>query len=261
MSADATRPSQHASSARVTAAIMQPYFFPYIGYFQLMAAADVFVVHDDVQYIKGGWINRNRILFNGEPHWIVLSVEADVHTRHVNQRRYVSDSAPFRKVVRQIQAAYRTAPRFHAVFPVIEEVLAFGDRNVAAFNFNLLRTLARWLGLRSRIVASSEIHKDEFLRGAPRIVVICAAVGATRYVNPIGGVTLYRSSEFAASGIDLRFLRPTPRVYSQFGPPHVPELSIIDVMMFNDMDTVQTMLGEFELLEPATALTAGSTDA
>jgi hypothetical protein len=118
--------------------IMQPYFFPYIGYFQLIAQSDVFVFYDDVQYIKGGWVNRNRILRNGEPCWLTLPVRKEAFRLAINQRSYELERATVGRVLRRIAAAYLKAPRFEVIFPCVEELVNFGDANVAAFNMNLI---------------------------------------------------------------------------------------------------------------------------
>jgi hypothetical protein len=237
--------------APLSAAIMQPYFFPYLGYFQLMAAVDVFVVHDDAQFIKGGWVNRNRILGADGPRWIVLPLEADNHTLGINRRRVVPGRTAFSKIVRQVEAAYRRAPYFDAVFPIVQAILSFDEHNLAAFNLNLLRTVAGRLGISSHILVSSELHKDDTLRGEERVIEICLNLGADRYINPIGGLELYQRPAFAARGIELALLRSTPRAYAQFRAAPVSGLSILDVMMFNDDSAIRTMLREFELIEPA----------
>lgn len=228
-------------------AIMQPYFFPYIGYFQLIAASDMFVIHDDVQYIKGGWINRNRILVNNQPAWIVLPVEAAIHSLAINQRRYVLNPSSLRKILRQIEGAYRCAPGFERVYETVNRILGFADSNVAAFNANLLRVLSSEMGIGTRMILSSEIQKDQNLRAQDRVLAICNATAAKRYINLPGGADLYEPEEFSRRGIELQFLRSRARPYQQFGAPHVSTLSILDVMMFNNAATVSSFLKEFEL--------------
>lgn len=231
--------------------IMQPYFFPYLGYFQLMAACDAFVLHDDVAYIKGGWINRNRILVNGAPTWIVLPVAAGGHTLHINERRYVSDQRPFRKVVRQVQSAYRGATHSAATLALFEEVLAFPERNVAAFNAHALRKVAHVLGLKCRILAATDLTGLGTLRGQDKVLAMCRALKATRYVNPIGGAELYHARDFAAHGIALSFLRSEPTPYVQFDHPHVPQLSIVDALMFNNPPALVDLMAQCTLLDPS----------
>ena len=175
------------SLPRMNVSIMQPYLFPYIGYFQLMASADVFVVHDDVQYIRGGWINRNRLLSGGEPRWVTLPVAAGAHRLNINQRGYAPGAEGPRQFLRRLEAGYRAAPNFAEVFELVRALLLHEDRNVAAFNTHALRGVAESVGITTPLVVSSEMTKDDSLRGEARVIAICEALGAERYVNPIGG--------------------------------------------------------------------------
>ena len=233
----------------MTVAVMQPYLFPYIGYFQLMASADSFVVHDDVQYIKGGWINRNRVLSSSGSSWVTLPVAAGPHRLNINQRCYVPGPKGPRQFLRRLEACYRPAPNFAEVYELVRALLLHEERNVAAFNTHALRAVAKRIGITTRIIVSSELTKDDCLRGEARVIAICEALGAERYVNPIGGTALYQQPRFAEHGLELAFLRPEPRGYRQFGSVRVPGLSIIDVLMFNDALTVREMLEEFTLVE------------
>lgn len=230
--------------------IMHPYFFPYIGYFQLIAQSDVFILFDDVQYINRGWVNRNRILRNGEPCWLTFPVRKGSSHLAINQRYYQLEQADVERILRRIEAAYRPAPHFATVFPFVEELMNFGDANVAAFNVNLIERIAARLGIRTRFVLSSAMVKDDSLAGQERVIDMCRRLGATRYVNPVGGARLYAAERFAASGMNLSFLQPAPAAYPQFGQPPVPDLSIIDVLMFNGDETVARLLHNYRLLTP-----------
>jgi hypothetical protein len=227
--------------------IMQPYFFPYIGYFQLIFQSEIFVVHDDVQYIKGGWVNRNRILRNGEPCWVTLPVRKGSSRLVINQRYYQLERTDVMRVLRRIEAAYRKAPHFDATFPLIEELLNFGNANVAAFNVNLIERIAARLAIRTRFVLSSAMVKNDVLAGQERVIDMCRRLGATHYVNPIGGVRLYRPDRFAAAGIELSFLQTVASPYPQFGQTPVPDLSIIDILMFNSDQSVARLLRKYRL--------------
>jgi hypothetical protein len=231
---------------RRTVAVMQPYFFPYIGYFQLMRACDVFVVLDDVQYMKGGWINRNRILLGGQPHWLTFPVVRDSVTLDINQRAYQSGEGERKRVLDAVENAYRRAPLFASAMDDVRAVMSYPDCNVAAFNTHLLRTLHRRLGLTCQILVSSELPKTGGLKGVERVIDLCLTLGATRYVNASGGVDLYDSDRFAREGLELSFIRARTVTYEQFRNPFVPFLSIIDVMMFNSPETVSVMLDEYD---------------
>ena len=181
--------------------IMQPYFFPYIGYFQLIKQADVFVFFDDVQYIQRGWINRNRILLEGALHWITLPICNGGRHLAINERHYKLDPVSSRKILPRIEAAYRKSPRFSEIFAVVKHIMNSGIRNVAEFNANLIQVVAADLGIRTRFALSAEIVNDKHLRGQARILEICRCLGATHYVNPSGGMPLYQAERFADQGM------------------------------------------------------------
>jgi hypothetical protein len=233
--------------------IMQPYFFPYLGYFQLIAQSGTFVFHDDVQYIKGGWINRNRILRDGAPAWITLPVLRDAHERAINQRTYQNTRANVDRTLRSIEGAYRKAPRFEEVRPLLVQIMSFEDANVAAFNINLVSRICRFLNIEVRLAASSEMVRDNPLIGQDRVIDLCRRVGGTRYVNPVGGMDLYQVEAFARADISLGFLEPRLRPYAQFGGAHVTALSIIDVLMFNSNAAIAEMLEDHRLSPPLRA--------
>jgi len=231
---------------------MQPYFFPYIGYFQLIAAVDVFVVYDDVQFIKNGWINRNRILLNNAASWITLPVERGHLQDNINQRHFVSYKQACVKIMNRLDAAYRKAPYFCEVKCLIESLLALEEDNVAGTLRRQVEQLSRHLGISTKFVGSAEIEKQDVgLNGQDRVIEICRAMKASEYYNSIGGLSLYDPSVFAQSGITLRFLQPQHRIYKQYDNPFVPNLSIIDVLMFNRPEQVGFMLQEFDLVDKA----------
>lgn len=229
-------------------AIMQPYFFPYIGYFQLIAASDVFVLHDDVQYIKGGWINRNRILLNGESRMITLPVQKDAYDLPINARKYVDDQQARKSIINLIKQAYVKAPCYRQVLPLLDELLMFRDRNVARFNENLIRCIANFIGLGCKIITSSGMEKDDSLAGESRVLDMCKLLDAKDYTNPIGGTGLYHQETFRKCGITLRFIEAQNERYTQYGDGWIPFLSIIDVLMFNSVDEVRLLLTKYRLL-------------
>ena len=231
-------------------ALMQPYFFPYIGYFQLIAAVDVFVVYDDVQFIKNGWINRNRVLLNNSSSWITLPVERGHLQDNINQRHFVGYKQACATIMNRLDAAYRKAPFFCEVKSLIESLFALEENNVASTLRRQLEQLSRHLGISTKFMDSTEIKKQDVgLDGQDRVIEICRAMKASEYYNSIGGIPLYDPSVFAQSGITLRFLQPRQRTYKQYDNPFVPNLSIIDVLMFNRLEQVGSMLREFDLVD------------
>jgi hypothetical protein len=231
-------------------AIMQPYFFPYLGYFQLVYAVDTFVIYDDVQYIKGGWINRNRILLDGRPHYLTLPIKKDSTYSNINQRELAAGAEEdMRGMLRLIEQAYRRAPFFGEVSCLLSRCFGCSERNLARFVVNCLEECFGYLGIGTRVLLSSQLAKNAEVRGEDRVIDVGRRVGATSYVNAIGGVEIYDRARFAASNIELWFLRTRDIQYRQFGRhPFVPSLSIIDVMMFNSKQEIAGLLDAYDLV-------------
>jgi hypothetical protein len=230
-------------------AVMQPYFFPYIGYFQLINAADEFVVYDAIEYTKKGWINRNRILTNGTDAYISLALMKASDSLFVNDRQ-LADTWPSerKKILNRITETYRRAPEFQAVYPKIEAWLETSERNLFKFLYELLMKLLDLLEIETRVHISSGIGFDNSLKGEEKVLAIAGALGAAEYINPIGGQALYSRDTFLENGIRLRFLQSEEIVYPQFGDEFVPNLSIIDVLMFNPLARVRDYLDEYRLI-------------
>jgi hypothetical protein len=229
--------------------IMQPYFFPYLGYFQLIALCDTFVIYDDVQYIKRGWINRNRILVNGEPFFVTLPVMKSAQTTAIREM-YFGESFEQDKsrILRTIQQEYARAPYFHSVLELLRQCFSCSNRNVAEFLTNCLCRCCNYLQIATPVVTSSPLRIDTETRGQDRIIAINKALRADHYINPIGGVELYNREQFDTEGLQLSFIRARETHYRQFSHVHVPFLSMIDVMMFNSVDDIQGLLQEYDLL-------------
>lgn len=227
-------------------AIMQPYFLPYIGYFQLISAVDNFIVYDRIKYTKKGWINRNRMLVNGSAAIFSLPLKKGSDTLDVVEREIANDFAPD-KLLAQFVGAYRRAPHFESTFELLTSVLMHGERNLFGFIQHSLTKVCAHLGVVTPILVSSSLPFDNALKAQDKVLALCRAAGARIYVNPIGGTELYAREAFAARGIELRFLRSRPLAYAQFSGPFIPWLSIVDVLMFNPLDRVQeTVARQFD---------------
>lgn len=223
---------------------MQPYLFPYLGYFQLIYAVDAFVVYDDVNFMKGGWLNRNYILAHRAPQLITLPLQGSSPNKFINQVKVGSN----RKILKSIRQCYSKAPHFNAAYPVLEDILKQTESNLAFFLFYQLRRICAYLGLDRRWVLSSELSKDSGLRGQDKVLSICKELNATHYVNAAGGKALYDESSFHAQNIQLSFIEPRAVEYKQFGDGFVPNLSIIDVLMFNDREECARLINEHDLV-------------
>lgn len=231
-----------------TVAIMQPYFLPYIGYWQLMNHVDAFVVYDDIQYTKKGWINRNRFLLNGRPETFYLPLKKDSDFQDVRERQ-LSDTFHEEKasLMRRLEAAYRAAPFFAHGRSLLADVLDCNDMNLFNFIYNSLEVAHARLGMTSRLIVSSDLGISRELSGQGRVIATCKVLGATDYINPIGGVSLYERDTFAAEGINLSFQSVRPYHYPQFGDDFVPDLSIIDVVMFLGLASTRSLIKEMDL--------------
>lgn len=230
-------------------AIMQPYLFPYLGYFQLIQSADVFVVHDDVQYIKGGWINRNRILVNDQAKYFTLSVRNDHFALPINRRCFVQDFIPAKQsVLRKIENAYRQTPYFSETISLVQKCFECAETNVSSFLTNALKMVCQHLGISTRFVLSSSLSIAPGLQGQERVIFINKLLKADTYINPIGGAELYSKEAFRRQGLALQFLKSQDILYPQFEEGFIPSLSIIDVLMFNPRVAVCKLLQQFDLL-------------
>ena len=228
-------------------AIMQPYFLPYIGYFQLINSVDEFIVYDNIQFSKKGWFHRNRFLQNGRDEYFTLPLKKDSDYLDVNQR-VLSDtwSSDRDKTLRKLKEAYKKAPFFEEMFPKVEEIFLYPEINLFEFILNSLRSVCEILDIKKPIIISSTLEMDHAQKGQAKVIAMCKALGATNYINPIGGLELYDNVEFQNHNLDLSFIKTKPIIYPQFNNVFVPWLSILDLLMFNTIDQIKTWLGEFE---------------
>lgn len=231
-----------------TIAIMQPYFLPYIGYFQLMAAVDKFVVLDDVNYINRGWINRNRLLLNGVAHTFTVPLRGASQNKLICEIELDDDQGWRVKLLRTIRQAYGKAPCYIQVSALLESLINYPSTRLDEFLLNSLREIVHYLSLEVEIVSSSRIYKNAHLKGEERILDICRQEQANIYINPVGGVDLYDRASFSKQDLSLYFLRSRPISYSQGKGEHVPWLSILDVLMFNEPSAVRRLLAEKDLV-------------
>ncbi len=232
---------------------MQPYLFPYLGYYQLARSADQFVFLDDVAYIKRGFINRNRILLGGQPFTFSIPVERASQNRRINEHHFTGEFDTF---LAQLRHAYRRAPFFGEVFALVEAVCRMPECNIALKNAAAIRAVFDYLQLPfssqfASMLPHTHTHTHTQARGEQRILDLCQYFGADTYHNAAGGQALYDGRRFARQGVSLRFLRNRFAVYEQGVGAFVPGLSIIDVLMHNERERVCEMLRDFDVLEAA----------
>ena len=228
--------------------VMQPYFLPYIGYFQLINAVDQFIIYDNIQYTKKGWINRNRILVNGRDEYITLPLKNDSDFLDVDQR-FLADTLEKDKIkiVRKINESYRNAPFYEQAYYLINDILNYKNFNLFEFIFNSIIKICDYLDIRTQIVRSSEINIDHGLKSEKKVISICNTFNSPTYINSIGGMGLYSKKEFEKNSIELFFLETQKTEYKQFDHDFVPWLSIIDVLMFNSKDQITHFLNNYKL--------------
>ena len=224
--------------------IMQPYFMPYLGYWQLMAAVDTYVVYDDVNYIKGGWVARNNILLNGQKHMFTITLNGASPNKLFNEITIKDD---FKKFSRLIESAYRKAPYYNDVVALLEKIYNYEDKSLGAFMLNSFQVILDYLGLKTKLILSSSLNKDNNLRGKDKVKSICRLLDADTYYNAIGGQELYEKDDFKNSGIELFFLKSELSKYNQFNNKFVEGLSIIDVLMFNSKKDIIELLEMYSL--------------
>jgi hypothetical protein len=229
-------------------AIMQPYFLPYIGYFQLMSAVDKLVLLDDVNFINGGWINRNRIALNGEPYWLTLPLAKASQNRLINEIEIMDDALWKRKTMRTVELSYRSAPFAPQILSLISDILKEARGSLSEFLFDQLRRVADYIGIETKIEASSTIYPKNGRSGQERILDICTREGASTYVNLPGGRSLYDARLFASTGIELLFLESNlPALTLRHGGSEGPSLSILDLLMLNPVAKIREATRTFRL--------------
>jgi hypothetical protein len=229
-------------------AIMQPYFFPYIGYFQLINSVDEFIVYDNIEFTKKGWINRNRILVNGVDCYISLPLKKDSDYLFVKER-FLADTWHIdrKKIINRIAESYRKAPFYKETYDILERCIMFEERNLFNFIFHSLQQLLNHLQIDTKITISSTIPINDELKSEEKVIAICNQQRAEVYINPIGGVVLYNKDRFVSQKIELKFQKSNYITYKQYDNQFVPWLSIIDVMMFNSKDEITFFLNDYTI--------------
>lgn len=230
--------------------ILQPYFAPYIGYFQLMKHCDCLVLFDDVQYTKNSWITRNRIQNRGKVVNISLSVRHSPSNSLIVDKQLAS-SFDGNQILRQLDDAYRKAKFYGDARNIIGSFLHFKTSSLFDYLSNSILVICQYLEIETNIVRSSATEVSKCHRGENRVIEICRTLGATRYINPIGGTSLYSLERFKESNLELVFLKSRLSPYSQGLPDFIPSLSIIDLMANCSREQLREAIeGDFDLVSP-----------
>ena len=227
---------------------MQPYIFPYIGYFQLINAVDKFVIYDDVNFINKGWINRNRTLNNGKDSLFTIPLKEASQNKLINEIDINWDIAWKSKFLKTLEQCYKKTPFYSEILPIIEQTLSIDNEPVSKVIEHNLRLICNYLDIKTEIISSSTIYKNTHLKAQERILDVCLQEKASQYINPIGGLELYDKDFFEIKGIQLNFIKSNPIEYPQFKNEFVPWLSMIDVLMFNSKEKIKEFLDNYELI-------------
>ncbi len=231
---------------------MQPYFLPYIGYFQLIKSVDIFVVYDDVNFIKQGWVNRNKILVGGKDFVFTIPLKeassfVTIRDTQVNASQFIKWRSKF---LRTVEHSYKKAPYFLNIYPIISSILHKDmGYSIADFAYESIKVFSNYLGLKTKFILSSEEYSEtkNFDR-EKRLYHIVHQNKSTHYINTEGGIKLYDKNSFALNGIKLDFIKSKYIIYKQYDNEFVPWISILDVLMFNSIEKVNEMLDQYELI-------------
>lgn len=230
--------------------MMQPYMFPYLGYFQLISAVDVFVLGDNLQYVKESWINRNRILMEGKDKLISFPLKKGAHRSKINERVFSDNfSDEIDKLLRVLYSAYSKAPCYKKIIPFLEDLLRYPEPNLAKYAEHSIRGICNYLNITTPIVVASDLSIDEVIDKQDRVIKTAKKLNGDVYINLIGGVELYDFDRFAENELKLKFHQMNSLAYPQFENDFVSLLSIIDVLMFNDVAETRKLLACYSLLD------------
>lgn len=225
--------------------VMQPYLFPYLGYYQLVNCVDSFVLYDDVNYIKGGYINRNTILSNGKKQRFTLPVMKASSNQKIKNLLFTSNTE---KLLKSIEHAYRKSNNFDTVYFLIKKVVESSDRSISEVCRKSISMVFDYLEIDKNLVKSSFLKYDRDLPADQRLIEITRSFKANHYVNSIGGKELYDKSFFELNNIKLSFIKMNNISYLQSGDIFVPNLSIIDVLMWCTKEEVRNLFDEYTLI-------------
>lgn len=228
---------------------MQPYLFPYIGYFQLINWADTFVFYNDAQFIKGGWINRNNILISNQKHLFNFSLEKSSTFSKINERKFDAKKFEFekKKFLKTIYLSYSKAPFFNNIYALLESTLNLFTNNLSQSIFISHKNICDYIQINTTFILSENLHYNRNESAEKKVIAMCKELHGKHYTNPIGGVNLYSKEVFNRENLELSFLKTKPIEYKQFNNNFIPWLSIIDILMFNSIEEIKIMLEQYEL--------------
>ncbi len=228
-------------------AIMQPYFLPYIGYFQLINAVDNFVIYDNIKYSTKYFVNKNSFLQNHKPCIFSIALKKDSDYLHINER-YISQNFNKEKLLDSIHFAYKKAPYHDDLMTLLESIIIYPKDNLFDFIYHSIMKICIYLGIDTNIFISSTLPINHDLKSQDKVIAICKAMHAKKYINSIGGAVLYSENDFINQNIELNFLQVNQTMkYKQFDNTFIPNLSIIDVIAFNNKNEITNLLLQYQI--------------
>ncbi|WP_294303743.1 WbqC family protein [uncultured Chryseobacterium sp.] len=231
-------------------AIMQPYIFPYIGYFQMINAVDKFVFYDDVNFIKQGWINRNKIMVSGTDHLFTVPLSkansfTPIKDTLINEKLYENWKIKFLQTISQ---SYKNAPYFNVIYKLVADIMNNNCSSISDLAISSIKAISHYLNLKTDFIISSQSYQNKNLERQERLFDICIQEKSMHYINAFGGQELYKKQDFIKRGIKLDFIKTLPLEYKQFKNRFIPNLSFIDVLMFNNADEINLLLTQYEFI-------------
>ena len=230
-------------------AIMQPYFLPYIGYFQLIQAVDKFVVYDDVNYINRGWINRNNLLVGGDKQLFTIPLVDASQNKLINEIVIVDEDKWKQKLLKKVEQSYGKAPFFGQVYALFCELINSDLHKIVDLNVLAIRKICEYLEIQTEIVPTSAFYNNRHLKGQDRILDICIQEKTDTYINAIGGMELYDQQLFRERHIEIFFIKSIEIPYPHITGKYIPWLSVLDVLMHIDKSEINTHLNSFQLIQ------------
>ena len=230
-------------------AIMQPYFFPYIGYWQLIHASDVFLILDDVHYIKRGWISRNRILCDGEEQFIINPVSHASQNALIQELEFINNPVQISDMEKTIAYAYRDAPCLPQMMELVHSVLWNPQNNIADYLEFQIRQVCRFLGIDTKILRSSQYRDSRHPAAEAGIIALSKTFSADEYINPIGGLSLYHKDAFEEAGMELRFLQTDFQALQRMTGHNYMDFSIVHLIANYPAEQIRAMLDCYDLIE------------
>ena len=236
---------------RVKIGIMQPYWFPYLGYFQHCVSVDKFVFLTDANYKKKGWINRNRIIVDSREHMITVPLQKASQNNKIFEQKVLQGHGWKKSILATLRHSYHKAPFYSAAISVVEQALMSPAISISDYAIESIAAVFEYIQGRAPVFETSDKYNNADLIGENRIIDICLRAGADDYCNPISGCKLYDPASFRGRGLSLFFLEPGLKRYPQLSKKYIPSLSIIDALMMNSRSDMRELLNSY-CLKPAT---------